>query len=405
MNKKKNVIVIMTDGARSDFMLNPKLTPTTHKFLKKYGGVKYDNVYTTSTWTLPAQMSLFTGQLPVQHGLDDITYCNRREIIKTIDRNFFSAKNVKQKDFLVDRLNKAGYETKIFSNYITYNFLAENHHKLFNKTIFWDFFYHQHKKIEEEDFNKPFFWFVYGDDGGHAPYGVMKRDCRRHLEQHKKAGNYVNDLMARNNPTKWNENKLKGMVKEQVKQFDTEKLSKFWEWFVRNKLYKDTIVFLISDHGEEYYEHNWVGHVANCYEGIVNIPVIMYHPDIKLLSTDSELHSIVDITSTILDVDDYKEGINLFKSDKSRVVYFEFKRDAELWKRRRAYTPENLKIRGLRWKDWKYIVSYKTNGQKVTELFNIKRDGREQNNLVDRIEYIAFCRNLHKKLRNKFNDI
>jgi arylsulfatase A-like enzyme len=395
----------MTDGARADFMLDARLTPNTHNFLRKHGGVKFTNCYSTSTWTLPAQMSLFTGLLPVNHGLNDITYCNRRQIIKVIDENYFSAKNVEDEQFLVGKMKERGYDTKIFSNYITYQFLANNHHKMFDETILWDFMYHQHEKVTKAEIRKPFFWFIYDDDGGHAPYGVFKRDKRKDFDEHKKSGKYVNDSIARKNPMKWTENALKKKVRNQMHQYDTNKLSKFWKWFEENKLYEDTMVFIMSDHGEEYWEHEWVGHVANCYEGIVKIPLLMYHPIFDVFEADDTMHSIVDIPATILGESQFGEGWNLHVRETSRVVFFEFLRKAKPWERRREFTPENLDIKGLRWRQWKYLLTKKLDGRFIEELYDIDKDPREEDNLLVKTDYLGTANKLRGVLKEKYHDI
>jgi len=401
-----NVIILMTDGARSDIMLDEKFTPNTHNFLRKHGGVKFTNCYTTTTWTLPAQMSLFTGLLPVNHGLNDITYCNRIKILKTIDENYFSAKNVKKEQFLVGKLAEFGYNTKIFSSHITYQFMAKNHHKLFDKTILWSFFYHQHEKIVNESINKPFFWFIYADDGGHSPYGVMKRDTRKDYHKMKDIGQYLNDSMVRSNPKTWTEKVMKKKLRNQMYQYDTEKLSKFWEWFEESGLYKDTMVILLSDHGEEYWEHDWVGHVANCYEGIVNIPLIMYNPDYyKDFTEDNNLHSIIDIPATILNQGEFGDGFNLTISDDKRVVFFEFLRKGQPWQRKIGLRLKNIDIKGLRWRQWKYLVTRKVGGIIVEELYDVDKDPREANNLCAKKDYLEIAQKLKKVLKEKYNDI
>ena len=376
---KKNIIVIMSDGMRSDFAMDENVMPVTHKFLKKHGGIKYTNCYTTSTWTLPAQMSLLTGFLPENHGLSDITYSNRRKIVKDLDDCYFTPYKIPDEELLVNKLKAKGYNTKIFSNYLTYHFLAKTHHNFFDDTIFWDFFYHQHKLIEKTKITEPFFWFMYGDDGGHSPYGVFKRDRRIHFDERI---NSPTDSGAR--AGKISHKVLSKLVRSQLKQFDEEKLSLFWKWFLANGLEKNTVVFILSDHGECYDEHNWTGHVANCYEPIVKIPLFMYHPDINELEIDNNLHSICDIMPTILDVDKFGDGKNLCCSDNSRVVFFEFTRDAEPLKRKHELNMQRLFIRGLRHGKYKYLYQRMQNGSILKELHDLDKNPKEI--LKDRIK-------------------
>jgi len=374
-----NYIVIMTDGARASFANDPKVMPSTHEFMRKYGGKKFLNAYTTTTWTLPAQMSLFTGLLPSNHGLSDITRNNRRKIVNTLDDCYFGAKHVKEEDFLVNRLKAKGYNTKIFSNYITYNFLAKTHHQYFDETVFWDFFYHQSEKIFEQEIDRdnPFFWFMYDDDGGHSPYGVGKRDKRKDFDANK--GKLITDSEARARPKVYTKKVLKNMVRGQLHQYDTEKLSRFWDWFVSSGLHKNTVVFFISDHGECYAEHSWTGHVANCYEPIVRIPMFMYHPDMTELTEDRHLRSICDIYPTILEHEyGMWDGISLNVAQPERKVYFEFTRDAEPLERGNDANPiKRFFIRGLRHKQYKYLYQKLTNGKKLIELHNLNKQPRE----------------------------
>jgi len=372
---KFNYIVIMTDGARSDFAMNPKVMPVTHNFLRENGGILFSNVYSTSTWTLPPQMSLFTGLLPTNHGLSDITYSNRRQIVQAVDKEFFKAKNVLEKDFLVNILKGQGYTTKIWSNYITYQFMAKTHHHYFDKTTLWDFFYWQTDKVINEPIEKPFFHFMYDDDGGHAPYGVGIRDRRIHFDQQR--SKMVTDTEARARPGIYTEPVLKSLVRKQLRQYDAEKLSKFWEWFKENNLHKDTVVFILSDHGECYAEHGWTGHVANCYEPIVKIPVLMYHPNARTLVRDKEIRSIVDLVPTILNEPEFGDGKSMYSSDSDRVVFFEFTRKAEPIKRLRGLPMSRLFIRGLRHKNYKFLYQILRDGRVQIELYDLAKNPRE----------------------------
>src|SRR5678816_3797646 len=65
-----NVVVIVLDTARPDYLSVYGHPQPTSPFLEEFArsGVRYDCAYSTSSWTLPAHASLFTGLLPESHG-------------------------------------------------------------------------------------------------------------------------------------------------------------------------------------------------------------------------------------------------------------------------------------------------------------------------------------------------
>ena len=44
-------------------------------------------------------------------------------------------------------------------------------------------------------------------------------------------------------------------------------------------IYDDTMIVIVSDHGEEFYEHGKVGHGHSLHAELINIPLIMHHPN------------------------------------------------------------------------------------------------------------------------------
>src|SRR5689334_3932835 len=65
-----DILVLMCDTARADAFApwgGPHPTPAISKLAEQ--GFVYDNAITPAPWTLPAHASLFTGQLPTEHGL------------------------------------------------------------------------------------------------------------------------------------------------------------------------------------------------------------------------------------------------------------------------------------------------------------------------------------------------
>ena len=66
-----NVLVIVMDTVRYDSFVRSEtgsLTPNLDRIATQ--GVRFENVWSSSSWTLPSQASILTGLYPDQHGAD-----------------------------------------------------------------------------------------------------------------------------------------------------------------------------------------------------------------------------------------------------------------------------------------------------------------------------------------------
>lgn len=78
-------------------------------------------------------------------------------------------------------------------------------------------------------------------------------------------------------------------------------LAKLFEAMDRHDMWRDTVVILTSDHGYLLGEHRWwAKNIPQAFQELVNIPLIIHHPDIAAPGRRSALTSAVDIAPTIL---------------------------------------------------------------------------------------------------------
>jgi arylsulfatase A-like enzyme len=64
-----NVLVIVLDTVRYDrFARNPETSITPNLDRIAAGGLRYENAWSTSSWSLPTQVSILTGRYPTEHG-------------------------------------------------------------------------------------------------------------------------------------------------------------------------------------------------------------------------------------------------------------------------------------------------------------------------------------------------
>lgn len=395
-----NYIVIMTDGMRADFALDPLLMPNVYKFLNQFGGMEFTNAYTTTTWTLAALMSLYTGRLPSNNGVDDITYSTPEQAMKK-DPRYWRASKCQDADFLPWRLKMSGYRTVLFSVDQVSKSLANtaNHH--FARYVRWDFRYFQPSKFLKEPHPSPFFYHIYDHDGGHDPFGRYPRTTLSSWMRWKETHQPITYLHLWRNRAEWSKERLYECCCEQVKQYD-EKLGTFLNWLVAVKLHENTTVILTSDHGTCLWDHNWVGHVQNVYEEIVRVPLVVCTPEVKGLHTVTDIVSIVDIAPTILGQDRFGDGVNLFNRQKDRAVFFEFTRVKDpAGNKAKALAdpryPRTRCVRGVRHQNFKFIFKKTIKDEATTELYDLSNthvedDRSRLHNKVYETKYLAMLK-------------
>ena len=128
----------------------------------------------------------------------------------------------------------------------------------------------------------------------------------------------------------------------------------------------DPILIINADHGEAFGEHGFYGHPPEHYEYLIRVPLVIYNADIK--GVVEEPVSLLRLAPTICEL----AGVE------NEFSWPSLLEDVE-------YTPpivENKLENGLRVtvrdKEWKLIV----NPDREDELYNIKKDPMEQENLI-----------------------
>lgn len=79
-----------------------------------------------------------------------------------------------------------------------------------------------------------------------------------------------------------------------------DSLSRLFAWLRRNGLEDETLVVVVSDHGEEFLEHGWVLHGNTLYQEALHVPLIMSGPGIEPGKVDSTWVGLFDILPTLI---------------------------------------------------------------------------------------------------------
>ena len=148
----------------------------------------------------------------------------------------------------------------------------------------------------------------------------------------------------------------------------------------KRKLYEDTLIIFLSDHGEELYDHGSWAHGKTLYSEVLNIPLIVKLPSSARMKGQRrrDLAQHIDVVPTILDylgieMPKHLEGISLLPA-----VFR--KQDSHQTRRVFSYVADGVEA-GASVIDfpWKFIWNSVTGPNE--QLFNVEMDPREKTDL------------------------
>ncbi|NIM13413.1 MAG: sulfatase-like hydrolase/transferase [Candidatus Aminicenantes bacterium] len=313
ISQAKHIIFIGADTLRGDQIGknvgNIPLTPNMDQFIKD--AVYLENTYAQTSWTLPSFMSLFTGLNEYNHdvGIKNALNLEKPYLIEQISKEFITFAYHGGKV-----MNTRWGFSRGFDYYKKFQPAAALYPRggqhLFRKAV---------ELLKNAQFPNLFlFLHTYQV---HAPYSPPKE----FLDQLNKTPKYKKlEAVNYNEPAKTYlpvDEELKYSLKElyqaEVLAFDAY----FGEFITKLKelnIYNNAMIVLMSDHGEEFFEHNGWMHSHSLYDELIRVPVIIKFPNSQFKSTRvTGPVGIVDLMPTILSYYgiDYKaaklDGMNL----------------------------------------------------------------------------------------------
>jgi arylsulfatase A-like enzyme len=390
-----NVIVVGLDtvGAKhiSAFGYDKPTTPTFDSVVKQ--GVGFSSTIAPASWTVPSFMSLFTGMYPSEHKVVNkyTTFSSTEKTITNLDKVAPGTVT------MADEFKKHGYNTGGFTgdSGVGGQFGYKNGFDVYyDQTAFGSIGDSSTKAIDwlKQNPNKKFFMFLHGYDA----HGQFKTPAdygkSGSLAAKDYSGPYTGtpadeaalrekQLIAPLDYTKEDAAFWNGVYDSKIKDEDA-RFASFWNELDTLNLKKKTIVVVVSDHGEEWFEHGGVDHGHTLYSELVHVPLAIYVPGLKNHTQVNQMVSTIDVAPTIFDLlgikpsDNYKKqfrGTSLLpllqgKSMNSHDVFLETDY--------RDFTHK----RGIQTTDgWKYIITENTG---VEELYNTSTDAAEKTNVA-----------------------
>jgi arylsulfatase A-like enzyme len=269
---RKNVLLVVVDSVRSDRLSifgHDRPQPGLEALEKS--GTSFTRAYSTASWTKPSVASMLTGLHPTSHGATNAASL-LEDSLETLPE-IFSA---------------GGYTTAAV---VSHHLIGEKFH--FQQGFdHWDQENargHRHISSEEVTLRCAKLLQQAALDEREAPFLLFAHYFDPHYDYRNHGGvDYAAAAAGRldgSHKIGW----LRGMMKditEEERQFlldcYDEEISYTDTWIARLLkrlevlgLTEDTVVAFTVDHGEEFGERGWLGHVRTLYEELMHVPLIL----------------------------------------------------------------------------------------------------------------------------------
>ena len=299
-DKKPNVVFVVIDTLRADhcgcYGYGRDTTPAIDRLSKE--SLRFQTAISAAPWTTPSVASMLTGQYPTVLGLGKTTPMG------TIDSRL---------PILAQLLRQAGYRTHGIVS-----------HALLGPQIGFARGFDQYEwsagsmsnrrstcpevtaaatRALKTKQDKPLFLFLHYFDP--HPDFIFHEKHDFYSADH---GAYSGPLRS-NHPLKdlWLiRDKLSAKDLEYlVSLYDSEiaytdrHLAQVLDTLKGQGLYDDTVIVVTADHGEEFMERGWIGHVTTLYQELLHVPLVMKLPGIAPRTIDVPV-GLIDVMPTLL---------------------------------------------------------------------------------------------------------
>ncbi len=406
-----NVVIIGVDTLRADrihaFGYGRETTPNIDALARD--SFSFTNAVSASSWTVPSFMSIFTGVYPSVHKV-----VNKYVEYDPNDPAHQILSNLKKLSpdtmTLAEAMKAHGYATGGFTGDagVGHAFgYAQGFDVYTDETTFGTLSNSGARALSWLDSlptGQKFFMFFHGYDlhgqamlakegqtfvpkGYTGPYtgSAQEEAVLREAQLTQEGISLTTEDVAF-----WN-----GLYDSKILAADAE-VGTFIEALKERGLYDRTIIILVSDHGEEYYEHGGIDHGHTLYDELVRVPLIMRVPGYEGGRTTAQV-STMDVAPTLASL----LGVSypapyarqLIGRDLSGFLTNPGLRgeDAYLETDYREYVHE----RGIRSRDgYKYVINLNTGRE---ELYDLSTDPKEMKNIVE--TDLAHAATLRAKVR------
>jgi len=299
----ERIILISIDSLRADrlgcYGNARETSPAIDRLARE--GVRFANAWSTTSWTLPAHMSLLTGRYVLSHGVIG----DRDRLPDEIPT-------------LAEHLRRAGYATggvvamlflnarygfgRGFDYYDDHTVPAETEFASYRDesapavtdlAIRW---LDQHR--EERFFLFLHYWDVHYDYVPPAPYDAMfDPDYKGSIS----GENFMFNRAVRAGMPSRDLEHLLALYDGEIRWVD-DHIAKLVRFLEDAGIYQNTALIVTADHGDEFFEHRFKGHRRTLYREVTQVPLLIRAPGVRQGGVVNTPASLVDVLPTVLEL-------------------------------------------------------------------------------------------------------
>jgi len=299
-----HVVVVLIDTLRADRLGALGGDRDVAPFLDSLAGrsTVFQRAYAASSWTSPSVASLFTSRYPSQHGVTT-TAAVIREEERTLAEAFrdlgyatgaFSGNLLVRKD-----LGYAQGFARFWAMRSTGTNLRRNYERAEGTAA---------RALEWIDRRpdlaaRPIFLYVHVMDP-HTPYAPSAAALRWAFADSSPDVERLNEAVFEQKERELTAEERAGIERlydAEVRSAD-DALAGFFRGLDERGVLANAIVVIVSDHGEEFWDHGSLGHANGLYEEQIRVPLLIHLPG---QATRADIHapvSLLDVAPTLVDL-------------------------------------------------------------------------------------------------------
>ena len=287
--RAKGIVLVSIDTLRRDHVgaygYSKPTTPRLDALARE--GILCEDAVSTSSWTLPAHLSMLTSADPGLHGGTDMNRGFNRRL-----------------PTLASMLKEAGYATHAVTSHLyvssLYGVDAGFDHLEFNQKFRADNIVERGIDAVDRFGDRPFFLFLHFYDP-HWHYDPHD-STRRHFETGYTGGltgqwGAFKELDPAKLPPEDMAHIL-ALYDGEIRYTDDE-LGRFLDHLKARGLDRSTLILVTSDHGEEFGEHGSWEHQKTLYEEVLLVPFLVFGPGVAARREPAPV-SLLDVAPTIV---------------------------------------------------------------------------------------------------------
>lgn len=381
-----NIILIVIDALRKDVVEENLNKPgnVIGEFTKQ--AYNFENFYSHATYTVGSISSLFSSKMFAVRS--DLDYLTLAEIL--CENGYYTyAANTFVKEFNFDyiTLNKTRHNalfSRGFNKIDKVRFSMKEAKSLKDENVTRIF----NRFLKDYDYKKPVFAYIHFTEMHSIQPSIVFKNVFNGKQFYK--------------------------TYNRIYQSENENLSKLMNVLKTHNMYHNSIIIITTDHGEAAKDHGNLFHVNSVYQELVHIPFYIKLPGQTKPETVKQSFSLLDLMPTILDYTGYDYSnlsfdgrsfsliLNNKKTPLKNIVLAEYVYKYPLAFEYGLYGNDDMYDKAIfevgiidENAEWKVIKNYYYD---FIELYNLKNDPAEKNNLIDEQQQIA------EQLLQKYNN-